>query len=160
VIVPVTPGYEERVLHYLDSDPTLPELERIASPAPGEIPSASQNPQLWLDLIVEKNADLALGSGTLAVTKSEDVATINTDSRWVPAERDLGRDLYVGGDRYSVTEVMPATSQVRLDRPYEMATDPRAVYATGSVPFGAPWHVHIPTELVILSDNVGKLTPA
>lgn len=156
VIVPVTPGYEERVLNYLDSDTTKPELERIASPAPGEIPSDSQNPQLWLDLIVEKNADLALGSGTLAVTKSDDRVTINPDSRWVPTDRDDGRDLYVGGERYQVVEPTGAGA-FRIDRPYEGETDAKAGYATGSVPFGAPWLVRIPTELVILKENIGSL---
>lgn len=156
VIVPVTPGYEERVLNYLDSDPTKPELERITSPAPGEIPPDSQNPQLWLDLIVEKNAELALGSGTLSVTKNDDRITINADSRWVPTERDEGRDLYVGGERYQVVEPADAAG-IRVDRPYQGETDPKAAYATGSVPFGAPWLVRIPTELVILKENIGLL---
>jgi hypothetical protein len=157
VIVPVTPGYEERVLHYLDSDPADPEVERIASPAPGEIPADSQNPQLWVDLIVEKNADLALGSGTLAVTKATDLVTINADSHWTPSERDIGRDIYIGGDRYEVIEAITASRQVRLDRAYEQASHAHAVYATGSVPYGAPWQVRIPTELVILKENVGLL---
>lgn len=157
VIVPVTPGYEERVLHYLDSDPADPEIERIASPAPGEVPADSQNPQLWLDLIVEKNADLALGSGTLGVTKASDLVTINADSRWTPSDRDLGRDIFIGGDRYQVVEAIPANQQIRLDRGYEQASDAHAVYATGSVPFGAPWLVRIPTELVILKENIGLL---
>lgn len=156
VIVPVTPGYEERVLNYLDSDPTKPELERIASPAPGEIPPDSQNPQLWLDLIIEKNAELALGSGALSVTKDDDRITINADSRWVPTDRDEGRDLYVGGERYQVIEPAGA-SEIRIDRPYQGETDAKAAYATGSVPFGAPWLVRIPTELVILKENIGLL---
>ena len=160
VIVPITPGYEERVLHYLDSDPAKPELERITSPAPGEIPSDSQNPQLWLELIVEKNAELALGSGTLSVTNGSDLITINSDSRWVPGDRDNGRDLYIGGERYHVAETSPATKQVQLDRAYEGTTDARASYAAGSVPFGAPWLVRIPTDLVILKENVGLLAPA
>ena len=158
VIVPITPGYEERVLHYLDSDPAKPELERITSPAPGE--SDPQNPQLWLDLIVEKNAELALGSGTLSVTNGSDLITINIDSRWVPGDRDHGRDLYIGGERYQVAETLPATKQVRLDRAYEGTTDARASYAAGSVPFGAPWLVRIPTDLVILKENIGLLAPA
>ena len=157
VIVPVTPGYEERVLHYLDSDPSDPEVERIESPAPGEIPADSANPQLWLDLIVEKNSDMALGSGTLTVIKANDLVTVNSDSRWTPSERDLGRDIFIGGDRYQVIEAITANQQVRLDRPYEQASDAHAVYATGSVPFGAPWLVRIPTELVILKENIGLL---
>ncbi|MER8595987.1 hypothetical protein NKH33_31395 [Mesorhizobium sp. M1182] len=157
VIVPITPGYEERVLHYLDSDPAEPEVERIASPAPGEVPADSQNPQLWLDLIVEKNADLALGSGTLSVAKANDLVTINSDSRWTPSDRDLGRDVFIGGDRYQVIEAIPVQQQIRLDRPYEQVTDTGAAYATGSVPYGAPWLVRIPTELVILKENIGLL---
>lgn len=157
VVVPVTPGYEERVLNYLDSDPADPEIVRIAAPAPGEIPADSQNPQLWLDLIVEKNADLALGSGTLAVKKGSDLVTINPDSHWVPSDRDLRRDVYIGGERYQVAEALPVSQQVRLDRNYEQADDAHAVYATGSVPYGAPWLVRIPTELVILKENTALL---
>lgn len=157
VVVPISPGYEERVLNYLDSDPADSEIVRIASPAPGEIPPDSQNPQLWLDLIVEKNADLALGSGTLSVKKSSDLVTINTDSRWTPSDRDIGRDVFIGGDRYQVTEALPANQQVRIDRNYEQADDAHAVYATGSVPYGAPWLVRIPTDLVILKENTALL---
>jgi hypothetical protein len=159
VIVPVTPGYEERVLNYLDSDPARPELERIASPAPGEIPSDTQNPELWLELIVAKNDELALGSGTLAVASGSDLVTINGDSRWTPSERDLGRDLFIGGERYEVAESLPAAKQIRLDRAYEGPADPHARYATGSVPFGAPWLVRVPTSLLILKENVGLVAP-
>ncbi len=91
------------------------------------------------------------------MTKANDLVTINAESRWVPSERDLGRDIYIGGDRYQVIQALPATQQIRLDRAYEQATDANAVYATGSVPFGAPWLVRIPTELVILKENVALL---
>jgi len=152
--------WRERIAATFDPPAWRPELERITSPAPGEIPSDSQNPQLWLDLIVEKNAELALGSGTLSVTNGSDLITINIDSRWVPGDRDNGRDLYIGGERYQVAETLPATKQVRLDRAYEGTTDARASYAAGSVPFGAPWLVRIPTDLVILKENVGLLAQA
>jgi hypothetical protein len=158
VIVPVTPGYEDRVLHYLDSDPSRPELQRIAKAQPGEVPPESDAEQLWLDLLVEKNADLALGSGTLSVVKDNPAVQINTDSQWDATDRDEGRELYIAGERYVVTEVV-ATRQIRLDRPYEGTNDSKAKYSTGSVPFGAPWLVRVPTSLVILRENTGLLNP-
>lgn len=157
VIVPVTPGYEERVLHYLDSDPARPELERIGRPAPGEIPEDSEAEDLWLELMVEKNAELARGSGTLSVTNGSDTVQINADSQWDATARDLGRELYIDGVAYSVKEIA-APRTIALDRPYEGETDPTAIYSTGSVPFGAPWLVHVPTDLVIFTENVSLLT--
>jgi hypothetical protein len=157
MIVPVTPGYEERVLHYLDSDPATPELERIARPAPGEIPPNSDAEDLWVDLMIDKNAELARGSGTLSVTNGSDAVQINADSQWDATARDLGREVYIDGTGYQVREVA-AAREIILDRSYEGATDSSAVYTTGSVPFGAPWLVRVPTNLVILNENLSMLT--
>jgi len=156
VIVPVTPGYEDRVLAYLDSGPSVPELERIARPIPGTIPPDSSAEDLWLDLLTQRNEDLALGSGTLSVTSGQASITINDDSRWDATERDLGRELFIAGTRYVVAEAT-GPREVGLDRAYAGPTDNHAPYATGSVPFGAPWVVRIPTTLVILRENVALL---
>jgi hypothetical protein len=159
VIVPVTPGYEERVLHYLDSDPAQDELVRISEPEPGQIPPAdSAVEDLWLELLVNKNETLALGSGTLAVQKDSLLVTINDDSTWFTSDRDLGRELYIGGDSYTIASISAANRrQFNLDGPYKGETNNSARYATGSVPYGPPWLVKIPTSLVILSEEKPKL---
>ena len=44
-----------------------------------------------------------------------------------------------------------------LDRVYEGTTDPLAPYGHGSVPFGEPWTVTLPTRLTILRENASEL---
>jgi hypothetical protein len=155
-IVPVTPGYEGRVLQYLESDPDEDELERITTPEPEEAPEDSEFEDLWLELLLNRKDDVALGSGTLSVQNGDARVSINEDSTWEASERDLGRELYIGGDQYTVAAVA-GEREIDLDEPYRGETDPEAPYATGTVPFGPPWLVRIPTSLVILSEERDKL---
>jgi hypothetical protein len=161
VIVPITPGYEERALFYLDSNPDPDkELQRISGPPdPKQIPPAdSEAEDLWLELLVSKNEELALGSGTLRVQKNQTLVTINEDSTWLTSDRDLGREIYIDGDSYTVASISTANKrQFNLDEPCKGETDDDARYATGSVPYGPPWLVRIPTSLVILSEETSKL---
>jgi hypothetical protein len=156
VIVPATPGYEARLLAYLESDPDLDELERISQPVPDQPPPGSEFEDLWLELLVLRNERLALGSGTLSVIGGSPDVTINDDSSWLASDRDLGRELYLLGERY-VVEAVDGERALVLDRPYTGPNDPAARYATGSVPFGPPWLERIPTSLVVLSDERAKL---
>jgi hypothetical protein len=156
VIVPVTPGYEDRVLRYLDSDPADDELDRIR-PLEGEgVPSDSEVSDLWLELLVHRNDQLALGSGTLSVTQGSASVSINDDSTWSASERDVGRELYIAGDRYVVASVSGEQS-FEIEPPYAGHDDSQARYATGTLPFGTPWLVRIPTSLVILAEQRAKL---
>lgn len=78
---------------------------------------------------------------------------INADSRWAAtADRDKGRELYVSGERYVVASVVDQR-HFHLDRPFVGPNNDHAVYAAGSVPFGPPWTVNIPTSLIVLADN-------
>lgn len=148
VIVPVTPGYEDRVLQFLESDPSLPEAERIPPPT-DEMPPGTQFPDLWLELLLNCREELALGDGTLAVTHGSAEATLN-GSQWQPNGRDVGRELFIAGATYEVAASDAGT--LTLDRPYEGESNPAAKYATGSVPFGSSWLARIPTALVVLSN--------
>ena len=152
VIVAVTPGYEARVLSYLESDPEQDELARIQAPAGDEMPAGTSFEDLWLELLTDRKEDLGLGSGTLAVEHGERNARINDDSNWDASPRDLGRELYIGGERYVVAAVNDERD-LQLDRSYEGTTDGAARYAAGSVPFGPPWLVNVPTSLVVLAEN-------
>jgi hypothetical protein len=158
VIVPVSPGSEERVLHYLESDPTENELFRIAGPNDPEVPADSEYEDLWLELLINRNEELALGSGTLRVRNGSATVGINADgaAEWRVSERDRGRELYIRGDRYIVESVIDGSS-FNLDEPYRGADDDEARYATGSVPYGPPWLVRVPTTLVILKENTAQL---
>jgi hypothetical protein len=156
VIVPVTPGYEAKVLYYVEADPSTSELERIKGPPSDEVPDGTNFENLWLELLIDRKADVALGSGTLKVTEDSDRVSINKDSNWIVTERDIGREIYVGGNVYTIKEIL-GDNEFRLDRSYKDETDSSATYATGSVPYGQPWLVNVPTSLIILSDNKSKL---
>ena len=160
-VVPVTPGHEAGVLFYL-SNYALPEQDRLigaerasaAESEPASIETGSYD-GLWLELMLAKHADRARGSGYLALEQDSTTATL-VDSHWTPTERDIGREILIEGVSYAIAAPIDAI-RFALDRPYEGVTTPRTVYATGSVPFGAPWRVELPTNLVILADRAGQL---
>jgi hypothetical protein len=155
-IVPITPGYEERVLYYLDSDPAMSELDRLAGPPDGAIPMDTALDGLWLELLLDRRPEVAMGSGTLSVTQGQAQVTINADSTWTVAPRDVGRELYIGGEQYKIASITDERT-FDLDEPYAGPTEPNARYAAGSVPYGPPWVVRVPTSLVILNGRRGDL---
>ena len=156
VIVPVTPGYEARVLYYLESDPAMDELTRVDGSANGEMPEQTSFEDLWLELLIDRKAEVALGSGSLQVENGSVVVRINDDSNWDASERDVGRELYIDGELYTGAELVPPRES-KLDRAFAGGTAPSVNYATGSVPYGPPWLVNVPTALVILDENRGRL---
>ena len=95
VIVPVTPGFEDKVAWFLDpSNAAVNELERILTPPPTAPPSTTSDAfrDLWIELLAERKPDVARGSGTLSVESGNVKVQINLDSQWrVSAQRDLGR---------------------------------------------------------------------
>jgi hypothetical protein len=160
VIVPITPGFEDKVAWFLDrSNPASSELARILATPPGTPPSSSSTlfRDLWVELLTDQKPDLARGSGTLRVTNGNADVQINPDSEWKVSEsRDLGREVYIVGDRYEVASVTN-DSAFSLDHPFNGASDEAAVYVAGSAPFGPPWTVNVPTSLIVLADNVAAL---
>jgi hypothetical protein len=160
VIVPVTPGFEDKVTWFLDpSNPAGSDLERILTPAPTSPPSPRPGTfrDLWVELLTEHKPNLARGSGTLKVKNGEAKVQINADSQWsVMEQRDLGREVYIAGDRYEVSAVIN-TRTFTLDRPYGGVSDDGATYVAGSTAYGPPWIINIPTSLVVLAENVPTL---
>jgi hypothetical protein len=153
VIVPVTPGFEAKVLAYLESDPSEDELARIFAVPPDSTPADSPFEKVWAEILIDRKADVALGSGTLKVVNGETLVQINVDSHWTADDdRDKGRELFVSGERYTVASVVNP-QRFHLDRPFVGPTNDHAVYAAGSVPFGPPWTVTIPTSLIVLAGN-------
>ena len=147
-VVPVTPGYEDRVLFYLDS--ALPEADRLNGPPEDEVPEDTTLENLWLELLLDRKPETALGSGTLNVKKNSKVVLINDDSNWRASEKDLGRELYIDGELYTIARVV-GPQQLRINEDYIGENSANERYATGSVPYGPPWVVRVPTSLVILS---------
>ena len=163
VVVPVTPGYETRVMNYLDLKGKS-ELERITSPVPTEvdgITTDSDAEDLWLELLTNFKEDLAIGQGTLAVERGNNLVKINTDNTeyaWQVRDRDLGRELYINGYQFTVASlVFDNPYQFYLNKPYEGETNTSAIYAAGSVPYGPPWLVRLPTNLVVLTERKENL---
>ena len=156
LVVPVTPGYETRVASYLESDPELKDLERIYGQDTDQISVDSDAEDLWLEILINRNEELALGSGTLSVEKNNIKVLINDDSKWEATERDLGREIYIDGEQYQIESIV-SVNEFNLNSPYKGITDEHARYATGSVPFGQPWLVNLPTTLIVLSEEKNKL---
>ena len=157
VLVPVIPGFEERVLHYLTSaGAEVDKVSWLPDGASVTVPATSAFEDVWAELMVQYHSDRSLGSGTLSVLTGEAQVTVNDDSLWIPDTRDLGREVFVDGIRYTIVEVLPDRA-CRLDRAFEGSTDPRATYVTGSVPYGESWRVAVPTPLVILDDQKAAL---
>ncbi|MGW3422456.1 hypothetical protein [Streptomyces phaeochromogenes] len=158
-IVPVTPGYEERVVRYLETAGR--ELDRLGPLPDGYTPEDPTLMDLWLELLLDRRPELALGSGTLNVTTGFTGVTINADSNWHATDRDLGRELYIDGDVYAVAAVTPTQQgvlqQITLDENFKGIGNASASYATGSVPYGPPWVERVPTSLVILEGSRARL---
>jgi hypothetical protein len=160
VIVPVTPGFEDKVAWFLDpSNAAVSELERILTPPTTSPPSSSSDAfrDLWIELLTNLKPDVARGSGTLKVESGNVKVEINPDSQWrISAQRDLGRELYIAGNHYEVASVTNETT-FHLDRPYQGASNSSTAYVAGSTPFGPPWTVNVPTSLIVLAENVTAL---
>jgi hypothetical protein len=164
VIVPVTPGFEDKVASFLDPDNAeTPELDRILTPAPQTVPATASDAfrDLWIELLTEHKPDMARGSGTLKLEHGSTQVQVNPQpapqSQWRPRDpRDLARELWIGGDRYEVAAVVDDHT-FTLNRPYEGATDEAASYAAGSTPYGPPWTVRVPTTLVVLTEHAAAL---
>jgi hypothetical protein len=152
-VVPVTPGYENQVIHYLEGEGR--EIDRLGPPPNNYEPTDPTLKDLWLELLLDRRPELAIGSGTLAVQNGMAAVTINPDSNWKATERDRGRELYIDGDVYAIVDITPhqegVNQQIMLDEGYKGTTNAAARYAAGSVPYGPPWVEHIPTSLIILA---------
>lgn len=158
VIVPVTPGYEDKVMSFLDPEAEGDELGRILSPVRKQAPQTADSPfgDLWVELLTEHKPDMARGSGTLNLANGSDAVTINDDGNWLASARDKGREIVIDGEVYVVAETDGERS-IRLDRPFEGLSNEAAIYAAGSVPYGPAWTVNVPTTLVVLADNLPAL---
>jgi hypothetical protein len=164
VIVPVTPGYEKRVIMYLTADNTLDEIEKISlaseiddDETPIEV-DASEYKTLWVELLQDRKDGIALGSGTLQVRKGQTRIDINDDSIWEVREIDIGREIFIRGDRYEIAQIDSTSNSFELGTEYQAEDEDRAVYVTGSVPFGPPWTVNLPTNLVVLDENKDRIS--
>lgn len=156
VVVPVIPGFEARVLQYLSSDPNAPELERIPpeEDVSAEPPASAET--LWEELRSDRDAEVARGNGLLAVQSGASQVSIVGDV-WKIEDIDLGRELFIKGNQYEIVAIDSQANSFELDRPYVGPDGQPVRFLVGSVPYGQPWRVEIPTRLVVLGENRQQL---
>ncbi len=156
VIVPVNPEAEEIVLRYV-GDPTVTESVLYEESLAG---TSDPFGDLWMELLEDKIAGLARGSGTLSVTNGQTRVTINTDSSWALTLDDLARVLVIEGIEYEIVSINPADDkEFQIDRNYERTTNAGARYFIKGKRIGSPWQVLVPTQLTYLTNKTIDLLP-
>jgi hypothetical protein len=115
-----------------------------------EAMAPTQPPEEWQKLLVETKPDLVYGYGTLDVKQHEKEVTVAAGSRWIPSLIDVGREIWIDGDQYTIAEPVDMT-KFNLDRHYEKANNAAARYLLSAILVGEPWEVTVPTSLVILA---------
>ncbi len=169
LLVPVTAGYEQRLLHYLTSpdagtageesllDWIPPHDETGREDTPPLDGLEEQLANVWTEVVKTRNRDLVTGSGTLKVVADSDLVEVNADSLWVlDPQIDVSREVFINGLRYEIMKVETDT-QFQIDCPFELDSNDNANYLIGSVRFGAPWRVKLPTSLVVIASEADKL---
>lgn len=160
VIVPITAGREAQFLSYLETDAADAEFDRILSTqetSPTDtttLPEDTEFEDLWLELLLHNREDLSWGSGTLTVTENSNAVTLNQDSAfdWSFSNIDIGRELYLRGETYRIA-TLTGENTFTLDRIYTGKDDGALNYGVGSVPFGDPWLVRLPTSHLVLKSH-------
>ena len=143
VQMPVSPGYEEVIAHYMESNGELWDG--------GDPPHVDD--KLYRSIVAEikeqQNADSGKSEGTLSVTQDNStVAGTGTDFD----SDDVDRRITIEGQRYRIAEVTSPTN-LTLTEVYRGSTKTDARYSTGVKYVGEPWEVRIPTSLVILQKD-------
>jgi hypothetical protein len=142
VLIPVRPGYEHAVLHYLET-------------AAGEIWEGGDPPHVddplyvsIVDAIKEDQGNWTVaGRGALAV-KQNDPVVLGMGTAFTE-EDDENRELVIRGEKYRIGQV-EGLDRIRLDRPYERNDESDVPYELGLRYVGEPWEVTVPTSLVWL----------
>ncbi|MDJ0789948.1 MAG: hypothetical protein QNK05_24390, partial [Myxococcota bacterium] len=150
-IVPVKPGYEEPLAALLTMDGSDEAMSIDVATAEA---NSTDGPfeELWLELLEHRKAEVSRGSGTLRVRSGSPEVQVSPDSSWTPSLHDLDRELFIQGKRYTISSLVD-TTRFQLDRSFEGVDGDAERYATGAVPYSAPWLVQVPTQLVVLDEH-------
>jgi hypothetical protein len=154
-VVPILPGFESRVMQYLSDNSRIPTMDEEEG---GSAPLESES--LWMDLMVDRGRAVAMGNARLKLELGETKAEVlngsatpppggSTIEAWKPDTIDIGRRIFVRAQEYLIASVAPGGMEFELDRPFE-GVDGVYSFLAGSVPFGEPWEVRVPTRLVFL----------
>jgi hypothetical protein len=156
VVVPIMPGFEARVLQYLDTDPNEPDEVRIPIEEDIGVEPPASAETLWEELRTDRDAETARGNGLLVVQDGSSQVSILNDS-WHVEATDIGREIFVKGNQYQITDVDAVANTFNLNRAYAGPDTEPVRYLVGSVPYGQPWNVKVPTRLVVLHESRHKL---
>lgn len=145
VLVPVRPGYEQAILHYLETET-------------GEIWEGGDPPHVEDDFYVsivdaikeDQGHSVVEGKGTLSVANDNTLVT-GTGSEFTE-EDDENREIFIRGKRYLIARV-EGLDKIHLQNKYKGATEANLKYELGLQFIGEPWDVTIPTSLVWLQKD-------
>lgn len=157
VVVPVSPGREEYVLSFLNQDPSLEDIDRLKL-VDEDVDSdfGSVNDPIWLELRANSDREIALGNGKLDVQADRRTVKIVSDA-WKVSPIDVGREIFINAVAYEIASIDEDANQFEIDREFVGNIDDHLSFASGSVRYGEPWTVTVPTRLVILKDNAAAL---
>ena len=144
VQVPVRPGYEEALLHFLESDGVIWEG--------GDPPHVDDDLYVSIleELRVARGIEGTDGVGTVSLTEGS--ATVIGQGTDFSAERDVQRELWIGETALRIREVI-SEQEIVLSEPYDGADASGLGYRLGQVLVGEPWSTKVPTSLVYLQQD-------
>jgi hypothetical protein len=156
VLVAVTPGYESRVVNFLESN--QPEANRVVwSPPNGYVPTDSDLSAAWQEIIKARDEDLVTGVGALKVANGSPNATSvqanDGSGPWNLSSSDVGRDIIIAGEHHRILSVNPPVDFV-LETPFDGTTSSNALFLIGSRPMGTPWRIVLPSDIVVLWEGL------
>jgi hypothetical protein len=140
------------------ADPPVPPTQRIP-PSPFDLANEPYEKvedlafaELWLDLIEDQRPGVLRGSGKLKVNHGSDRAEL-VDSSDEVGNGDIGREVFIEGDRCEIVDIDGDGKKFILDHAYDGHAQQPVIYALGATRVGPPWNVRIPTSLVVLAEN-------
>lgn len=147
VQVPVRPGFEKSMLHFLNGDGIWYGEGTLVNSEDGQLDP------LYLSILDELKEQLGNqnieGTGRLSVTKdSSQVTGVDTEF----TSDDENKRILIRGKTYVIKQVIGPT-EIQLIKPYQDETETGVGYSLGPKLVGEPWEVKLPTDLVILDQN-------
>lgn len=145
VQVPVCPGFEDAVLHLLETGNRPWEEEDNAFQIDGPLYRS-----MIAEIKEEQLGAFTKGVGTLSL-KKDDTKVVGTDTAF-DARLHTDREIIITERTYHVKQVISAT-ELLLDQPYRDASGKNVSYSFGSRLVGDPWELRVPTSLVYLQSG-------
>lgn len=170
-VVPILPGFESRVMQFLDDNSEIPTTDREDGVV---APLASES--LWAELMIDRGRAVAWGNTRVQLTKgsvnaelvpppgaasssgggSHYVEELAKELWELDESLDLHRRIYLQGREYRIVEIGSDRKGFKLDKGFHGETGEYA-FLSGPVPYGEPWEVRVPTRLVYLQDEASAM---